>query len=102
PREGPADQASSARRAVEALLHHLLGDAEAAGDLPLREALEEVRLDDLALLVRERRRDRGADRVSTLIGARREVNALLPEGAGVGQPVEIGAEDLAARAVSGP
>ena len=61
--DGAAHQLAAAGRAIESLLHDLLRDAESSRDVALREPLEEISLDDLALLLGERARDGAADGV---------------------------------------
>ncbi len=72
-------------RAVEALLDDLLRDAEAPGDVALREPLEEVRLDDLALLVGEALGDGGADGVVEVGAGLGDLALVGPERAGAGE-----------------
>ena len=74
----PPTSAPARGGAVEALLHDLLGDAEPARDLALRDALEEVGLDDLALLVGQRGGDRLPDGVAE--GAARRPRPRAPRG----------------------
>ena len=91
--DGAAHELAAAGRAIEALLHDLLRDAESSRDVALREALEEISLDDLALLCGERAGDGAADgvlelgagRVVTAVNVVVAVIAVIPGRAGAGE-----------------
>src|SRR5690242_3281468 len=78
PRQRAPDAPAAADRAEQGLVHDLLRDPELAREIALRQALEEVPLDDAALLVGQRLRDRFAHRIAKPL-ARDLPRVLRPE-----------------------